>query len=540
MNEKKLRAAIVAAIEKIAPRLPIAAEEIFFEKPKNEEFGDFATNIAFKLGPKLKKPPQEIAILLEDQIPNSKAIGGFLNFKFSTEDLKGTLEEILKEGKKYGNQNIGEGRKVQVEFISANPTGPLTLGNGRGGYMGDVLANLLAKVGWKVEREYYVNDGGNQVRILGESILFQAGLAEERENLYRGQYIADWAKENEKVIERLKEKPEKIGQLAARDFLEKLIKVSISKMGIRFDNWFSEAKMVEAGEVETALEFFQKKNLTLRDDGALWFKTTAFSDQKDRVLVKSDGEKTYFANDAAYHWDKFEKRDFTKVINIWGTDHHGYVGRLKAAVAAMDHQGKLEILLMQLVRLVRNGQEYKMSKRAGTYVTIDDLFEMIGTADASDIARYFFVSRAADTHMDFDLDLARDTSEKNPVYYVKYAYARISGIISTAEGEKKRAKSGKIKLNLLKEKEELDLVKILGELPQLIQGVATSPDYPIHKFTYFAYEVAEKFHRFYQAQRVITDDVELTQARLVLVDATKLVLEIVGQDILGIKLPQKM
>jgi len=524
--------------------------EIELERPSNQKFGDFSTNIAMKIGKQQKENPFTIAENLVKQLDSGLGQNdlkgmiekievvkpGFINLYLSDDYWLAVVREMISKGRKYADSDTGKGQKVQVEFLSANPTGPLTLANGRGGFNGDVLANVFKKAGHTVEREYYVNDGGNQVRILGKAILFLHGdgSPEEELVLYSGKYIEEW---NDKHFSELGlvEDPLEIGKRAAKDFQRDLIQPSVENMGIKFDNWFSEKGMIDRGEADEAIEFLKKKKLTKEKDGALWFKTTDFGDDKDRVLIKEDGEKTYFANDIAYHWDKFSKRKFDKVVNLWGADHHGYVARMQAATEAMGFGGKLDIVIFQLVRLIKDGKEYKMSKRKGTYVTMDELLDEIGAKDAADVARFFFVSKSFDTHMDFDLDLAKDTSDKNPVYYVKYAYARINGILRNTKVDIKDAK-----LELIKEPAEIDLIKKLAELPEVIEKVLNDKKYPVHKFTYYISEIAEKFHKFYHDCKVISDDKELTKARLALVSATKTVLEITGEDILGIDLPERM
>jgi arginyl-tRNA synthetase len=318
-----------------------------------------------------------------------------------------------------------------------------------------------------------------------------------------------------------------------------MIKPAVEKMDIKFDQWFSEKTLIDSGEVEEALNKFKENGLTKEEDGALWFKTTEFGDDKDRVLVKSDGEKTYFANDTAYHWDKFAKRKFDKVVNFWGADHQGYVSRLQAAVTAMGFGGKLDIVIMQLVRLIKDNKEFKMSKRKGTYVTMDDLLELIGgsTKEASDVARFFFLMRSFSTHMDFDLDLASEHSEKNPVFYVKYAFARLSGILNNA----KKLKLPEADLARLVEPEEIELIDQLSQLQSVVASILMFDEYPVHYLPFYAIETARKFHTFYDKCRVIDEDnLELTAARLKLVEAARIVLKIVMEDLIGIEAPERM
>jgi len=526
--------------------ITLTSEEVEISKSDSVDHGDFATSIAFKLSKELKKNPKEIAEKLAENLEANGgfkkvvAVNGYINLFLDHEYFQGIVKNILDKKERFADLELLTGQKIQVEFISANPTGPLTLANGRGGFGGDVLANVLAKAGATVEREYYVNDGGNQVTMLGKSILVAAGLMKTDEEVYQGDYIQNWAVANKAKVSDLEDKPFELGQLAAKDILERLIKPSVKKMGIHFDNWFSEKEMIDRGEVDDAIEKLKKFGHTKEEDSALWMKTTDFGDDKDRVLVKSDGEKTYFANDIAYHFDKFYIRHFTKVINFWGADHHGYVGRMMAAVSqSVGDIGTLKIVIMQLVRLIKGGEEFKMSKRKGTYATMDDLLELIGGKgrDASDVARFFFLMRSFNTHMDFDLDLAAERSEKNPVFYVKYAYARLSGIIRNAE----EVKLPKANLSILTDVHEIELIDQLSQLEQVIMSIVTFDDYPVHYLTYYAIETARKFHVFYDKCRVIDEDnLELTAARLELVQATKIVLGIVMRDLVGIEAPEKM
>lgn len=524
----------------------IKTDDINLEQPAQKGHGNLASNVAFILAREFKKNPAEIAVSLAGELEKTgvfekvESAGGFINFFLKKEKYINDLKEILSQEGKFGSSDLCKGQKIQVEFISANPTGPLTMANSRGGFSGDVLANIFTKVGAEIEREYYVNDGGNQVKILGESILAAAGLLKRDEDIYRGEYIEKWVRENKEEVTKLKDDPFKLGQLAAQDILNGYIKPAAKKMKINFDQWFSEDEMIKRGEVEQTIQKLKEYGLTKEQEGALWMQTTKFGDDKDRVLVKSDGEKTYFANDVAYHFDKLYKRKFDKIVDIWGADHHGYIGRLLASVEAMDCPGKVQILITQLVRLVKDGKEYRMSKRKGVVVTIDDLLELIGgpEKEASDVARFFFLSRSFNTHMDFDLNLAREHSEKNPVFYVKYAYARIHGILANA---KDKIKNTKPNYELLGEEAELELISEISKLPQVIEFIASSTDYSVHNLTFYATEIAKKFHYFYDKCRVIDEEnPELTAARLELVRATQIVLGIVGRDLIGIEMPEKM
>lgn len=502
------------------------------EAPENPEHGDYATNAALVLAKVLKKPPMEIAAVIVNQLPVTSyqfkvAPPGFINFYVSGDALHRELAEILRKKNKYG-AGAKKKEKIQVEFISANPTGPLTLANGRGGFYGDVLAKVLVHGGFKIEREYYINDAGNQVRTLGLSMLAAAGLIPEVEGYYRGQHITQWAKKNKNLLKKKQNDPEAIGRSAANSFLSKLIRPAVEKkMKIHFDRWTSEYKDIRGKKfVEKATAVFKEKGLAYSKEGAMWLKTTEFGDDKDRVLVTSDGFPTYFLVDAG-HYLATKERGFSK-INIVGADHHGYVSRIQAAARILGLK-KSEVIVMQLVRLLREGEEVRMSKRKGTFVTIDELIGEVGL----DAARYFFLEKSPDTHIDFDLDLAKERSAKNPVYYIQYAHARMASIFRKAKNYKLRAKNYKV----LKEKEELDLIKKLIQFPEVVEDIAR--DYQVHRLTRYALELARTFHNFYEKQRVITKDKELTGARLSLVKATRIVLQCV-LNLLGIRAPDKM
>ena len=509
------------------------------KKTENANFGDYSTNAALKLAKKEGKNPMEMAENIKNQISKIKggilektevAPPGFVNFFLSKEFLQKEVGQILKDGEDYGKLEIGQGKKIQVEFISANPTGPLTLGNGRGGFFGDTLAKILAKADFTVQREYFINDAGYQVEVLGHSI-----LGDEKAQ-YKGEYIQQLRK---KFTGFLKSKdPKKVGEKAADYITEKMIKPTVAKMKIKFDEWFSERKL-KGKPNEKMLELLKEKSLTYEKEGALWFKSSEFGDDKDRVLITSDknehsGEATYILSDIAYHYDKFIERKFDRVVDIWGADHHGYVARLQAAKKALGMPGELEIIIMQLVRLFQGGQEIKMSKRAGTYITLDELLDEIPL----DVARFFFLMYSADTHMDFNLDLAREQSEKNPVYYVQYAYARISGILKKATPIHGLHPDDTDKLKLLKEAAELDLIKQLIRLPEIIED--TAGDYQVQRLPQFALDLVRSFHKFYEECRVIDEkNPDLTQARLSLVEATRIVLKNT-LELMGISAPEKM
>jgi len=486
--------------------------EIRIEQPQDPAFGDYATNVAMAL----KKNPQEIANKIKSDILEKVEVkNGFINFFISKAYLQKQVGEILKQKDKFGELKIGRGDKVNVEFISANPTGPLTLGNGRGGFCGDVLSNILTKAGFETAREYYINDTGEQVRKLGHSVLGDS------EAVYKGNYIEDLRK-------RVKgEKVEEVGSEAAGIIMEEMIRPTVSKMKIKFDTWFSEKTLYQKKEVNEILDYLKKEGLSYEKEGALWFKSTKFGDDKDRVMIKADGEPTYFLSDIAYLKNKF-KRGFERLFFFWGADHFGYINRIKAAAEALGfNKDKVRIIIMQLVRLIQQGKEVRMSKRTGTYVTLDELIDEVGL----DVARLFFLTRSPDTHLNFDLDLAKEQSEKNPVYYVQYAHARICSILkkATTEANPKYLK--------LEHPAEINLVKQLIRLPEIVEDI--SKDYQVQRLPQYALDLAAIFHKFYQECRVISEEKNLTQARLSLVLAVKIVLKNT-LDLMGISAPEKM
>ena len=497
------------------------------EISNNKSHGDCSTNVALILAKKLGKNPKEVAEGIKAKIRSdlfSKievAGPGFINFFIAENYLKKQLSIILKEKNKFGNLKIGKGQKVNVEFVSANPTGPLTLGNGRGGFGGDVLANVLNKAGYKVTREYYINDMGAQIKKLGHSVIGDA------EAVYKGEYILNLRNK----IKRPKgyPDPEKVGEKAAKIILDKMIKPSLKKMGIKFDVWFSEKDLYKKGEVDKAIMELTKKGFTYESERAVWFKSKDIGDDKDRVLARADGIKTYFASDIAYLKNKF-KRGFGKLIMFLGADHYGYIPRLKAASHAFGFEkDNIDDIVMQLVRLFENGKEVRMAKRTGIYVTIDELIDEVGL----DVARFFFLMISSNTHMNFNLDLAKEKSEKNPVFKVQYAYARLSSILR---------KAGKLNIKnpnfkLLTEPSELELIKELIKFPEIIED--TAKDYQTQRLPQYAMSLTDAFHKFYENCRVISADKKLTMARLALVVATKIVLKNT-LDLIGVSAPEKM
>ncbi len=520
-------------IRKVTPNFK---EEILIEIPENREHGDYSSNIAFLLAKTLKKSPQIIAEDLAKKLNSQKipdflkieAAGGFVNFFLSSECLKHQLKEILKKKNKYGFSEQNAGKTINVEFISANPTGPLTIGNGRGGFYGDVLASVLEAQGYKVVREYYINDRGGQISALGQSIKKAQGEHIADQEIYKGEYINELANQIDKNLN-----ADEAGHKAADLILKNYIKPVLKKLGIKFDIWFSEKSLYQKSTYEKVLSNLMKSDLVYEKDDATWMKTSELGDSEDRVLIKSDSNETYFLSDILYHYDKFLTRKFDKAIDIWGADHHGYAPRLKAALKALNiSEENLDIIITQFIRLVSKGKEVKISKRAGTFITLSELVKEVGL----DAARFFFLMYSPDTHMDFDMALAKERSAKNPVYYVQYAHARISSILRKVPAFAK-ATAGKQNLKLLNTEPELNLIRKLVEYPEILSDI--SENYEVHRLPRYALELAREFHNFYEKERIISGDQNLTKARLMLVLAVKIVLRNV-LNLMGIKAPDKM
>lgn len=497
------------------------------EIPEEKTYGDYATNVALILAGKLKKNPMEIAGQIKAKIDSNLfekievAKPGFINFFLKAEFLHKEVGEILKQKEKFGEINIGKNKKVQVEFISANPTGPLTVANARGGPMGDVLANVLEKAGYKVEKEFYVNDSGNQILILGHSVL------KDREGQYKGDYINKLSK---RISAKGGEKdPYKAGQKAAKIIINEMIKKATDKLGIKYNNWFFESELRKSGKADKILQLLKSKKLIYEKEGAVWFKSSKLGDNRDRVLIKKDGEKTYLAGDIAYHYNKFKERKFDKVINIWGADHHGDVPGLQAGVEAIGYKGKLDIILHQFITILEKGEKVRMSKRKGVFVTIDELINEVG----SDVVRFFFLMYSANSHMNFDLDLAKEKSEKNPVYYIQYAHVRICSILKKVPKYEIR----NTRYELLNHPSELELIKELIKLLEIIED--TAKDYQVQRLPNYAINLATVFHKFYDKCRVLGIGKDLEKARLALICATKIVLKNT-LDLMGIDALKKM
>lgn len=491
------------------------------EKTADEKFGDYSSNIAFRFAKDKKMPPMAVAEILAKEVMEKDggtffvkveaATPGFINFIVQPSVFLREMDAALKQKRNYGVAKAANPQKINVEFVSANPTGPLTMANGRGGFLGDALANVLEAAGHKVTREYYVNDAGNQVRLLGESIQAAEGKLPEKEEYYKGDYIKD-----------LKGKTGK----QAVAILLKSIKASLKNAGINHDVFFSEEKNLHAKNVlKKTLAFLEQKGLVERKEGAVWL--------GDKVLIKSDNTPTYFLSDLAYHYDKFFKRKFDVAIDIWGADHHGYAEQMKKGIAALGvSPERLQIIITQLVRLVSHGKEVRMSKRKGEFVTMDELLQEVGT----DAARFFFLMHGAGSHMDFDLDLAKERSIKNPVYYVQYAFVRAGSILARSKIKNQKLKM-QIKHQKLSEISELRLVKTIVEFPDVIRQ--TAADYEVQRLTRYATDLARAFHDFYEKERVIDSAGAVIIERLRLVEAAKIVLANT-LAMLGVSAPSKM
>lgn len=540
--------AIVAAELAGREEVPV----IVLEVPKDKAHGDLATNAAMQLTRIAKKNPRQIAETIIENLDFSKAgiekadiAGpGFINFTLGKSYLYPVLEQVFVQGENYGRTTKGNGQKIEVEFVSANPTGSLHLGHARGAAVGDALCNVLDFAGYEVTREYYINDAGNQVVNLSKSIearyLQELGQdAEMPEDGYHGEDIKGFA--NELVAEKgdalLSLSPEDRAVFLRKYGLEKelaKIKRDLGRFRVGFDIWYSETSLYENGLVEASLKDLRDKGQIYEQDGATWLRTTEYGDDKDRVLVKNDGTYTYLTPDIAYHRDKYA-RGYDQMINIWGADHHGYIPRMKAAMQAIGNDpAKLTVLIAQMVSLFQDGEKVKMSKRTGKAVTMVDLMDEVGV----DAIRYFFTMRSMDSHLDFDMDLAISTSNENPVYYVQYAHARVCSIFRQAEEQGIAIPEPKdANLSKLTAEHEYDLLRKLGELPEEINVAAEN--YAPHRLVRYVYELAALFHSYYRAERVITEDAEQTAARLVLLGAVRTSIANVLR-LIGVSAPDRM
>lgn len=553
---ERLNYQVKQAIEEAIVKAGITGREeipaFVIEVPKDRTHGDLASNAAMQLTRIAKRNPRQIAEAIIEHlnkeaasIESAEIAGpGFINFRMNKSYLYDILWEVSEKGNDYGRIALGNGQRVLVEFVSANPTGSLHLGHARGAAVGDVLCNLLDYAGYNVTREYYINDAGSQVNNLAKSIECRykqvLGLdAEMPEDGYHGMDIKAFAEElmQEEGDRLLSLSEEERGRYFRKYGLSKeldKIKRDLVRFRVPFDVWFSETSLYENNEVTKTLGALRERGHVYEQEGATWLRTTTFGDDKDRVLVKNDGSYTYLTPDISYHMDKYG-RGFDKMINIWGADHHGYIPRMKAAMEALGNDpDKLIVLVTQMVSLFQDGEKVKMSKRTGKAIRMEDLMEEVGV----DAIRYFFMMRSMDSHLDFDMDLAISTSNENPVYYVQYAHARICSIYRQAE-EQGIALLQLSKLNLAKltAVHEYDLLRKLGEFPEEI--AVASRDYAPHRLVRYVYELASLFHSYYRAERVITEDAEYTQARLALLDGIRTTIANV-LCLVGVSAPEQM
>ncbi|MEA1890540.1 MAG: arginine--tRNA ligase [Pseudomonadota bacterium] len=570
--------AIIA--EELLPEIDLP--EINIDRTRQKEHGDFSCNIAMLLAKHARCAPRELAQSIVDRLPAVSIVSkvelagpGFINFFLTDEPLYQTVRDVIAEGSEFGHSDIGDGQKVIVEFVSANPTGPLHVGHGRGAAYGDALARLLRAAGYQVSTEYYVNDAGRQMNILAVSVwLRYLELCGEEidfpANAYQGDYVWDIAasihrskgdglhrkiddvfvgvppdeplggdKEShiDGLIKRAKELLADDYELVFDQGLNEItdnIRRDLAEFGVEFDRWFSERSLHSSGEMEKAIQTLESGGYLYEKGGAKWFRSTTFGDEKDRVVVRDNGQSTYFASDIAYHLDKLD-RGYDRLIDIWGADHHGYVARVKAALQALNaEKDRFEVLLVQFAILYRGGEKLAMSTRSGEFVTLRELRSEVG----NDAARFFYVMRKCEQHMDFDLDLAKSRSNENPVYYVQYAHARICSVLSQlAEKKMELADPAEAKLELLTEQHEKDLMNELSRYHEVIEIAAVYHE--PHQIAYYLRELANGFHSYYNASQFLVEDKALRDARLVLIQATRQVLAN-GLGLLGVSAPESM
>jgi arginyl-tRNA synthetase len=553
--KRKLKEITEQAVkEKFFPQEEIPAFDL--EVPSDKENGDFSTNIALKSAKALRKSPLQIAkefcpvieqalktSELSDCIGTIQSAGpGFINFRLSRQAVYRVLYDVFQQGGRYGCSDFGNGKKVQIEFVSSNPTGPLTIAHARQAAVGDVLANILDFTGFDVKREYYVNDGGNQITMLGKSIFLRAKelLGESvdfPDECYQGAYIKDMAgvfldDRGIRDAQALEGLDAQVFKQFGVSYLMDVIRQELDDFGVHFDIWSYESQVAHDAAIKAVLAELDQKGMLYKKDGALWFRSTAFGDDKDRVVQKSDGLYTYLTPDIAYHKNKYD-RGFDKVYNIWGPDHHGYIPRIKAAVQALGRDvDALEVLIVQLATIYRDGQPVSMSTRKGEFISLREVLTEVG----KDAARFFFLMRGISAHLDFDLDLAKKETPENPVYYIQYAHARIHSIVEKAKenGMFETTKG----LRLLQETDEMDLIKTIGGFQEIVEQCTRQME-PLGLLQYLQ-ELAACFHRFYDHHRVIDPSAkDLSCERLALIDAARIVLAN-GLRLLGVSTPEKM
>ena len=539
---------LISNISQCLANLDYPSVDVTLQRPKSPEHGDFASNIALVLAKPLGRNPREIAESIKTELQNSFSDNfdsidiagpGFINFRLKKSVLSKLLLNIISEAKNYGRTEIGNNKRALVEFVSANPTGPLTVGHGRGAMLGDTVSNILEWNGYDVQREYYFNNAGRQMRVLGQSVYARylellGQNTELPEGGYEGKYIYDIA---QKVIDEhtdsLKENSdEPIFKNAAEFHIFENIKSTLSRLGLVFDTFFNENTLYENGEITNVVETLREKKLAYDKEGATWFAGTTVGREVDRVLIKSTGEPTYRLPDIAYHKDKFS-RGYDLMVDVFGADH---MDAYPDVMAAIDNLGfdseKVKVLIHQFVTIMRDGNPVKMSTRKANFVTLDELIDEVG----ADVVRYFFIMRGMNSHLNFDLDLAKDQSDENPVFYLQYAHARVCNIIKRGEAFD-HPLNLKCNLSLLDKEIEHQLIQKLSEFPEVIERAHSSLE--PQTVANYLHELAMIFHRYYAQEKVVTDDKELTAARLILVEATRIVL-LNGLTILGISAPEKM
>jgi len=526
------------------------------EVPKNSNHGHFATNLPMALSAGQEKNPREIASIIVTQLQDFQGLfedidiagPGFINFVIRPEQWYQVLNEVVTHRRDYGRSDMGKERKILVEFVSANPTGPLHIGHGRGAALGNTLCRILSFCGYHVASEFYINDAGQQIRMLGESIYSRWRQMNDPgypfpESGYRGDYVAELARSISGQIDLSNmSKDEAISTCAkvGEKMMLTEIKEDLELFRVPFDTWYSERELHTTGMIEKTLDKLEKKGHLYKEGGALWIKTRPYGDDKDRVLRKSDGQLTYFASDISYHLDK-KQRGFSKAINLWGADHHGYIPRMKAALKANGIPGEwLSVMLIQLVKLWKGGKEMKMSKRSGSYVTLRELIDEVGV----DAARFVFLTKHHDSPLDFDIDLVKKQDSDNPVYYVQYAHARICSIFRKAEGEGIRLPQDSDGfLSRLILDEEISLIRIMDEFPGLLEDICKSLE--PHRLTYYLTDLAALFHRYFNLgtkfseHRIVSENRELSVARLFLADGVRQIIA-TGLELMGIHAPEKM
>ncbi len=526
--------------------------EFEVEVPKIESHGDFSSNIAMIMASALKMPPRKIATAItkhlidqKEMLTNTEIAGpGFINFFLKRSSWHPVLRKIHAEDFRYGAADIGKGKKIQVEFVSANPTGPLHVGHGRGAAVGDSVANILRFCGYDVATEYYINDSGRQIEILGRSVFLRYkelyGMdVQFPQDYYQGDYIRDFARKISSLKGKalLEQDEEKSVSYCARFAARRItaqIRQDLTDFGVTYDNWYSEQSLYDSGTVSAVIDDFKNKKIIYEKDGALWFKTTGFGDEKDRVVVRQNGQTTYFASDIAYHQNKFE-RGFERVIDVWGADHHGYIQRVAASIRASGYKkDQFNVILVQFVNLLRGGEPVAMSTRAGEFVTLSDVVSEVGR----DAARFLFLTRNYESPLDFDLELAKQKTNDNPVFYVQYVHARIASILRKGRERGIQHITWEDKsIATLKALEEINLIKTMSRYPEVIRSCAINM--APHRLTFYLMGLASDFHAYYNKHRVLTDDPLLSHGRLYLVTAVQKVIRN-GLTLLGVSAPEKM